>query len=520
MDATIEIPSGATVGATYTATFPAQVQGALFFWDGRGGGTKISARASHQRGIGFWAPNGQGFTHSASTDGVVSAETVSGGGDGQAVFIATGGRVAQGAASCSVAWDGSVATLTLTVTTAFAQALTVGIKAFSGLTTGMHYVHAEIFPEMVLAGMAGRPDFLILSARAAASNNLLYVTDSTFMVSVAARNGGATQQALVVSASNHANDPTRTRRWASQDGVLLRVISAAVNVVSAPASVTSWNSDGATITASGGTSSGHVRGLAGIGCQAQVLTGTTKATTTPFSLSPGFPVGDGIVLSHGSTLSVGDTLQFDDVQVLGTFDGDLTQHAVGVADADAQTTTQVSTAYDPGAVYVRPGLDANGTMGGAMKVTARSGTDVTFAMQTPEADSVERWFAALLIEDMSAAGGGENVAPVASITAPHGLSSTTLPVGGSITLTGTITDVEDGTIAGTWDSSNDAIATVAGGLVTAVAEGIAVISYAGTDSGGLPDTGTHVVTVSNTGGGGSSGFQRARFLITTLGGSL
>ena len=86
-------------------------------------------------------------------------------------------------------------------------------------------------------------------------------------------------------------------------------------------------------------------------------------------------------------------------------------------------------------------------------------------------------------------------------------TSTTLTVGGTETLTATVSpdDATDKTV--TWSSDNTAVATVSDGVVTAVAEGTANITVTatnGTDDTSDDKTATCAVTVNATSSGGDS----------------
>ena len=89
-------------------------------------------------------------------------------------------------------------------------------------------------------------------------------------------------------------------------------------------------------------------------------------------------------------------------------------------------------------------------------------------------------------------GSAANSAPTATINE----ADQQLEVGQTYQYTGAVTDPEDGALAGTWSSSDQAVATVSStGLVTAVALGSATITLSGTDSGTPPLTGSASRTV-------------------------
>ncbi|MCL2165595.1 MAG: Ig-like domain-containing protein [Oscillospiraceae bacterium] len=92
-------------------------------------------------------------------------------------------------------------------------------------------------------------------------------------------------------------------------------------------------------------------------------------------------------------------------------------------------------------------------------------------------------------------GGGTNV-PATGVTLNK--SSTSLGIGGSEALTATVAPSGASNKNVTWESSNEAVATVTNGLVTGVSVGVATITVRTVD-GNFPDSCT--VTVSNNGGG-------------------
>lgn len=513
----ITIPSGATIGSEYTASVPFEVQGCEFHFNGRGESVDTVGALSHKDGSGVWAPNGQFCVFSASQHNAATASSRCGSA-AEAVQVINGVGAVVGAATASTSWDGSTGIITLTVTTAFTQGLTILVVANGGLSTGCHAFNAFFTGSVTIDGMAGAPDALMLFSRFNTSGNHNTVPDSSFMRGVAARApGGGTLQAVAFGGSDATQDEMRAYRWASAEKAYAMESASVAGTVYARGEISEWTEDGFTLLTDVGSQNGQVIGLAFIGCAATVVTGETGTTMDPIEFAPGWEPAGGMVISHAAVLPGNSTLQQDDVRSIGVFDHGLDQAAVGLLDLYGTAESQVATALRTNDVYVRTHAEIGDApvVGGAMQVSSLAPESTQFVMSVPEIDAEPRWFAALLLGPHG--DGGDP--PEAAITAPHGRGRTTLPVGAQIQLTGTLTDAEDEPDpVGSWSTDDAEIATVSGsGLVTAIAEGSTTIRFGGTDSAGMSASASHPVVVSNAPGEGA-GAHGPRLLIQTLGG--